>query len=448
MPRRVQDIVPGDRRSIRNISLKNESQNEPEKTRRKHHDTPETPKESAQEIPIRRILVTPPTHNVHKKKSRGGEWLIIAFIVIGCVVIVGWIASEYFSRATFTIVPKSYSIPVNGTYIAKGTPNNSLSYELVILTDSASSTVSSVDGPTESTKAQGTVTIYNANTRIQNLVAGSRLASPDGGIYRLKSSTTVPAAQSTATPGNITVKVIADVVGSDYNLIKTTSATEFTFIGFKGTARYDTVYARLATDIKGGFIGSKKIIKPTDLDSVNALLATQLTTKLLAQASTSIPDGYIMYDTVKTVTFSAPTISGNDSTQAIVTVQGTLTGIFFEKKKLIEQLAGTDEIISFDRFSYTTPGLESLDISIANPKDFSPQKKTSLILRIKGNIELVGTIPVKEIQEKLSGISITETQRILEPYSPVIKTGSGELNPPWSKVPKDIERILVIIKKQ
>jgi len=427
--------------------LRSESQDEPEKTRRKHHDTSETPHENTKEIPVRRIPVTPPTH-AHKKKSRGGEWLLIAFIVISCVVIAGWVSSEYFSRATFTIVPKSYSIPVNGTYIAKGTPGNSLSYELVILTDSASTTVPSTDGPSESTKAQGTVTVYNANTQVQNLVAGSRLASPDGRIYRLKSSTTVPAARTGTTPGSITVTVIADVAGADYNLTKTTSTTEFTFAGFKGTARYDTVYARLATDIKGGFVGSKKTIKPTDLASTSAFLATQLTTKLLAQASTSIPDGYIMYDSVKTVAFSAPAISGKDPTQAVVTVQGTLTGIFFEKKKLIEQLVGTDEITSFDRFTYTSPGLESLDISIANPKDFSPQKKTSLILRIKGNIELVGTIPVKEIQEKLSGVSLAETQGILKPYSPVIETGSGELIPPWSKVPKNIERISVIIQQQ
>lgn len=446
MPRRVQDIVPSDRRSIRNIPLKNESPAEPEKTRRKHHDPSETPKESAKEIPIRRIPVTPPPHT-HKKKSRGGEWLLIVFIVIGCVVIAGWVASEYFSRATFTIVPKSYSIPVNGTYIAKGNPGTSLSYELVILTDSASTTVASTEGPSESTKAQGTVTIYNANTQIQNLVAGSRLASPDGTIYRLKSSTTVPAARSASTPGSITVILVADAAGAEYNLTKTASPTEFTFTGFKGTARYDIVYARLATDIKGGFVGSKKVIKPADLAAASAMLATQLTEKLLAQASTSIPDGYIMYNTVKTVAFSAPAISGTDPAQAVVSVQGTLTGIFFEKKKLIEQLAGTDEITSFDRFSYTSPGLELLDIAVANPKDFSPQKKTSLILRIKGNVELVGTIPVKEIQEKLSGVSLAETQQILKPYSPVIETGSGELIPPWSKVPKDIERILVIIKE-
>ncbi|KND47819.1 MAG: hypothetical protein AB197_01055 [Parcubacteria bacterium C7867-002] len=447
MPRRVQDIVPGDRRSIRNIPLKSEVQPEPEKTRRKHHDDTETPKESSKEIPIRRIPVTPPPHT-HKKKGRGGEWLLIAFIVIGCVIIAGWVASEYFSRATFTIVPKSYSIPVNGTYIAKGTPGASLSYELVILTDSASTTVASTDGPSESTKAQGTVTIYNANSSIQNLVAGSRLTAPDGKIYRLKSSVTVPAARSSATPGSLTTTVVADVAGADYNLTKTTTPIEFTFAGFKGTARYDTVYARLATDIKGGFVGSKKIIKPADLTAASAALSAQLTEKLLAQASTSIPDGYIMYDTVKTVAFSAPAISGNDPTQAVVTVQGTLTGIFFEKKKLIEQLAGTDEIASFDRFSYTSPGLELLDVSIANPKDFSPQKKTSLILRIKGDLGLVGTIPVTEIQEKLRGVSLAETQEILKPYSPVIETGSGELIPPWSKVPKDIERISVIIKEQ
>ena len=456
MPRRVQDIVPGDRRSIRDIPVEHETPSkhkEVEKAPRRSRassESSETPKPKStegREIPIRRMPpVTPEA--VSTKESSSNRilwWFFVCCAVIGIVVLTAWVASTYFSKATFTISPKVYPITVNGTYIAKGTPGPSLSYELVNFTGSATTTVPSADGAPVSTKAQGTVTIYNDNPQVQKLVAGSRLSNKDGTIYKLANSVTVPARTAT-NPGTLATKVIADSAGEQSNMTRSTDAT-LSFIGFKGTDKYKTVYARVTGDIAGGFVGTKKIVSPTVLASTTATLRAELTSRLLAQARAVVPAGYVMYDTVYTSSFANPTISGSDPTQATVAVEGTVTTILFDKKRLIEQVAGKDEIMSFGEYSYTAPGLEDLDVAIANTKDFSPQKKNSLILRIKGALRLVGTVPKEEIRGKLAGVSLSETQDILKPYGPVIETGSGELVPPWAKVPDDIERISIIIKE-
>ncbi|MEK7646567.1 MAG: hypothetical protein AAB381_02635 [Patescibacteria group bacterium] len=458
MPRRVQDIVPSDRRSIRDIPIEHESAPKrttaDKPTRRSRttveeetpHPAPKTESKEGREIPIRRMPVVPPAKKHSSSKHRFLSWLFISLAVIGIVVLTAWVASAYFSRATFTIRPKVYPITVNGTYIAKGTPSTTLSYELVNFTGSATTTVPSTDGAPVSTKAQGTVTIYNDNAQVQRLVAGSRLSASGGEIYKLVSSVTIPA-KTSAGPGKLTTKVIADLAGEEYNLTRSI-AGDLSFIGFKGTDKYRTVYAQAATDISGGFVGTKKIVPSSTLATTTAQLKAQLTARLLAQARAVLPEGYIMFDEVYSATFSNPQVYGTDPNQATVSIEGTVTGILFDQKRLVEQIAGKDEVSSFGEFDYTSPGLQDLDVTIANAKDFSPQKKNSLILRIRGALRLVGTVPVDDIRSKLAGVSLNETQDILKPYSPVIEAGSGELIPPWSSVPDDIERISIVIKEE
>lgn len=462
MPRRVQDIVPGDRRSIRNIPLNRDKEAvaehlEPRKTKRsaKEEEAPTpkseepTPTHSARqgrEIPIRRIPITPPAPRAHKKKG-GKKWLITGIILIALVAGAAWAASTYFSKATFTIIPKSSPVIVNGTFIAQGTSGGPLSYELVTIHGSTSTTVASTNSAPVSTKAQGTVTLFNTNSSAQLLVAGTRLSDADGTIYRLKSSVTIPA-RTSAAPGSITTSIVADQAGASSNISRTDTISDFKIVAYKGTAKYDTIYARLASDVSGGFTGTKKVVDPKALASTSASLAAQLTRQLLDQARTSMPDGHIMYDDVRIVSFAEPTVSGNDPKRAIVGVQGTLTAIFFEEKQLVERLAGKDKVAPFEGFSYTTPGLENLEVVIANTKDFSPQKKNSLILRVKGNMKIVGTVPVDQIRAKLAGTSLEDMRSIFKSYSAVIETGSGEVSPPWVRVPSDPKRISIVIKEE
>ena len=120
----------------------------------------------------------PPVPARRPRKRRKAPWIFAGLGVVVLVAVVGFVASTYFSHATFTIVPRSIPVNVNSTYIAQGTPaTGALSYDLVPVQGTASSTVVAVDGPAVSTKAQGKVTLYNAySAQAQRLIAGTRIA--------------------------------------------------------------------------------------------------------------------------------------------------------------------------------------------------------------------------------------------------------------------------------
>jgi hypothetical protein len=136
-------------------------------------------------------------------------------------------------------------------------------------------------------------------------------------------------------------------------------------------------------------------------------------------------------------------VSGTDPSKATISIQGTLYGIIFKKTDLTAQVAGQQTVSEFGAYTYDTPGLESLTFAITNPTDFSPIKKNALIIHLKGDMKVVGIIPVAELKQKLAGIPLAQTQEVLKPYDPVIESGSGELIPPWSNVPSDTSRITI-----
>ncbi len=190
------------------------------------------------------------------------------------------------------------------------------------------------------------------------------------------------------------------------------------------------------------------VVTPAALASTTATLKSSLIASLLAQVKTALPQGYMMYDGGYSASFASPQVGNTDKTHALVSLNGTLYGILFKKSDLVSRFAGSETVASFGSFQYTTPGLEALDFSIANLKDFAPDKKTALVIHAKGNMKLIGTIPADEIKKKLAGVALADTQSIFKLYGPVIESGTGELVPPWSKVPKDLKRISVVVEER
>jgi hypothetical protein len=457
MPRRVQDILPGDRRSIRDIPIERKSPVE-SGTRNYRKEPAST---NTREVKIHRVdkgesigrmLVTPPPSQSHKKRNT--KWLLVTTGAILVIAGVGFVASTYFSKATFTIVPKTIPFSVDGTFVAKNSvTDGSLAYDLVTIHGTASTTVPASDGPAVSTKAQGKVTVYNSySAKAMTLIAGTRISNDSGLIYKLKSSIVIPGYTKkgdNTIPGSITTSVIADQAGESYNISHNDSISDFKIVAYKDSPKYDYVYARIASDFKGGFVGTKKIISPTVTASTTELLKTKLTSSLVDQIKTATPEGYIMYDNSYVVSFSPVVVGGVDSDSASITEEATLNGILFKKSNLIANIGGAKAITSFGDFTYDALGLEKLEYNISNLKDFSPEKKNTLIVHFKGDLKLVGIVPIDELKKKFAGISLAETVDVLKAYISVIdiNKSSGELAPPWAKVPSDPQRVVIKIQK-
>ena len=473
MPRRVQDIVPNTHRSIRDIPVERNDVTAPiqppkeKRTARKAQTSdvkmPAKDVTPREQVAIKKISAVKevaveespvPSSRASSRGTKTKRSRVWLYVILGIIVLVagsGYVASVYFSRATFTLVPKTVPISVNSTYISQSTPTKgNLMYELAAVKGSSTATVPAIDGQKTSSTAKGKVTLYNTfSAQSQRLIAGTRLSDDSGRIYRLASSVVVPGYTTTSTgtltPGTVSASVTADQPGQSYNISRTDTVSDFKIVAYKGTTKYDSIYGRLSTDISGGFVGTQKTVVPAVLASTTAELQDKIIATLLTQVKGTIPEGYIMYPKAYVTSFGKPVISGSDAKSATVTLQGTLYGILFKKSELVTRIAGDQAVALFDSFAYETPGLESLDFSIANNKDFSAEKKNTLIIKLKGDALLVGSIPVDTIKQKLAGLSLAETETVLRSFKPVIEIdkSSGEITPPWSKVPSDTARITV-----
>lgn len=455
MPRRVQDIVPSNHRSIRDIPIerntisapidapKKRAGGRPISIKKPAHDRGE---ERGTPEPVRRASFTPP----RSPKPRRSKKILVALILIVIVVAgSGYVASAFFSQASFTVTARTVPFSVDSTYVSQHGPGKGIPYEIAVVSGDATASVPATDGPTQSTSAKGKVTVYNAySTETQRLIAGTRLADKNGNVYRLTSSITIPGYKgsgSSITPGSTVVEVTADKPGEEYNILRGTGNDDFTIVAYEGTPRYSTMYAKLNTDIVGGFVGVKKTVASSTLAATVTQLREQVTQALLSQIADTIPEGYVMYPDSHVAVFSDPVISGTSASVADVTVRGTVYGVMFKEDDLVRRIAGEEVVADFSPYGYTVPGLEDLEFSIANPREFSPEKKNSLIIKLKGQGKLIGVVPIEEMKSKLAGLDLTETPSVLRPYKPVIKVegSSGQVVPPWAKIPTDTDRISI-----
>ncbi|MFA6404494.1 MAG: hypothetical protein WCW03_00580 [Candidatus Paceibacterota bacterium] len=452
MPRRVEDIIPNDRRSIRDISSGFSKEATGNKTSIEKKINGEHP------IRLRKIPIAPPLLNEKRPKAKKDSRKIkIALFVAGSSILLltlAYFASIYFARAIFTVVPREIPVIVNSTYVVSNTAqNNLLTYNLLSASTTINTTVSAKDGASIEKKAQGTVTLYNVySPKPWRLIAGTRLTNTSGKIYRLTGSVLIPgytkAISGPIVPGKINVPIIADQPGSEYNLTLEDGMNDFIIVAYKGGDKYTSIYARLAKDIQGGFAGKRKIVGDTDLATVTSTIKTQLTTKLLEEIKSKISEKDIMYDKAFIISFGSPEIGGDKPGIADVSIHANIYGITFDKEELIKKLSGEISTSSFGDNKFDTIGLQELAFSISNLNDFSPQKKNSLIIKLQGDIKLIGNIPVDELKQKFAGIPLSETQNILRSYSSliVLDKSSGQVVPPWAKVPKDTDKISILTK--
>jgi hypothetical protein len=465
MPRRIEDIVPNDKRSVRNIPARRErmreSRPEPKHETRHHHET------DGEAIHVKRVPIAPSKENeqeyeeeVHAtkkrvhRKSRVGTF----FTVIGIVAVLGiaaYITSSYFTRAVFTLTPRTVPVSVDGTYTATAGPNSqngSLIYDIARVTGAASTSIAASDGQQVETKATGSIILYNSYSKTPwRLIAGTRLSGENGQIYRLTSSLSIPAYTTGSTgivPGTIKTTVVADQAGAQYNLSKETSDT-LSIVAYKGTTKYTTVYAKLTTDLTGGFLGNKKTVNSTLLNSTKLDLQSKITSYLMQEIKSAMPVGYILYDQALFPSFSEAEITDNGRGSALITVRGSVAGVLFKQTDLIQKLAGESTILSFGGHPFQIKDLDKLNMTVSNAKDFSPSKKNTLIIKLKGSVKLVGAIPVDELKQKFEGISLSETQTIIQSLSSIInlEKSSGQVVPPWSKIPTNPDKISIIVNE-
>lgn len=330
----------------------------------------------------------------HTTTPRQRVW-VIAFVVAAAALFGGvlFLASGR-SRIAFTWTPQA--IEATTTLTVAATPaegevpatflEQNVEVSKVFTAETKSPAATEPTTPTFTGKARGTVTIANRYSKAQPLIAGTRLKSPDGQIFRTQARVDVPVG------GSVTTEVIADVAGEAGALPKGT-----TFI-------LPALWAGLQDKIKGvsteDFHGdSQSTATPTTSPTGSGLTANELAnaelvlqqeaiTQALPDLQKLVPSGRTLYTGMvdaATVKWTGPTIGDKASSYTLsLTVKTTAIAVETEKLK---QSATT---------LLTTTLSPDLQLLAVNPATFGYTLKDADTKKQRADVTLVGrgtTVP-------------------------------------------------------
>ncbi|HWB34333.1 MAG TPA: hypothetical protein VG753_03400 [Candidatus Paceibacterota bacterium] len=419
----MRDMVPPERRSIRNIPVSS----------RRRSEAP-SQDEIAEEVAMQE---RPP---MIRRRSRGGGkrlFYIIAGIVVILCAVGGLLLSTLFAGATVTVYPKEEQVTPPATLTAGlNPPAGSLGYAVITVTRSATTTVPASGTKQVSRSASGPITVYNATNASQRLIANTRFQAPNGKIYRIHDSVIVPAEVNASTPGSASAIVYADSPGAEYNIA---SDTRFTIPGFKSDPRYNQFYAQ-GSAISGGYIGPEPAIADADLTKASDDLKASLSQAAQSSLASQIPSNYMAIPGTLQVTFSDITQTPGQDNTATISQSATMSGGIIPTGDLAAAIAKqtvtgyNGEAVGF---------LDASQISISSATSTAPSG--TITIAISGTPTLVWQYDPAAIKAAVIGKPKSQFQSIIQSFAPAVARAEAKVRPFWeSTFPSDPRKVQVV----
>jgi hypothetical protein len=382
---------------------------------------------------------TPPPPSVqpplYPRRERRFPWgtAIIALLVVGASI--G--ALTIFSGAKVDIDPMTNTGAIAGTFTA--TPSTGdLPFALVNVQKTASETVPAESTVTANDTAQGTVTIYNTQSKPQQLIKNTRFETTAGLVFRIHDSISVPAGTAVA-PGTLNVTVYADSPGPTYNI----GPSSFTLPGLSGTPQFSQVYAKSTGSMAGGFSGTRPAVGQATDDAEHAKLQSTLGGQMTAEITPKIPSGYVLVPGGVFTTY-APLPDAADANGGVsIREQATATAVIFTADALARTLA--TQIIGNQ---YTGQPVMLKDVTALTLKVASssaPSASAPFTFTLAGTATVVWKVDPAKIAAAVAGKSRASAQSVLTGF-PEINKAYLTLRPFWrSAYPTDPADITVTV---
>lgn len=290
-------------------------------------------------------------------------------------------------------------------------------------------------------KATGEIVIYNNfSSAPQNLVATTRFAAPDGKIYRLNNTITVPGATGTAgklVSSSIRALVTADKAGEEYNL---SPGARFRIPGFEGSPKYEGFHAELKGSISGGFVGESSLPSEEDINSARADAEKSLEEVLKTQLLFNLPPEVKILDNAYQFKVSDTRINetANEENKFTITVYGETKLIGFREAELVEVIGKGLIAKSGNDFKP-----ENYELEYGDPV-LSPDGVLKAPIKFKS--VWTRTFDSNQFKSEAAGKKQADLQALVSSI-PGIQSGEARLWPFWVRnVPKDIDRIILDVK--
>jgi hypothetical protein len=372
---------------------------------------------------------------------RGGRgrrrlvWLGVIIVVI--CALGGLLLSTLFAGATVIVYPREVTVTVPVVLNAQtNAPVGALSYEVMTVTRSASTTVQATGTKEVTRAASGVITVYNLfSTETQRLIANTRFEAPDGKIYRVRDSVVVPG-MSGSTPGTATATVFADTSGASYNK---TEKTKFTIPGFKGDPRYEKFYAE-SSSISGGYVGPEPTVAAADLTKAREALQQGLAQAAQSTLGAQIPTGYLPVPGTIQVTYSEISQAPGQNSTAVLGQSATMSAAIISQEVLASVIA-KDSVQGYGGEPVMIKDPTSVTLSVAST---TPLSSGRITVNLSGSPTLVWRYDSEKLIESLLGKNKGEFEAIIEAFAPAIMRAEAKLRPFWDgSFPSDRTKINV-----
>ena len=438
MSKKIINDIMIKKRSIREIPLPSE------KKRKSKEELPDLAEDhSSREI---RSGKYPSFSQKRSMNPRFTIWLIAIF----CLIALFFGISTIFSSATVIITPRVESILFNNdTYVAKSKSieTNELSFEVLTLKQTIGETINATSEKEVEQKASGKIIIYNNySTTAQRLINNTRFESSDNRVYRINNSVVVPGIKKVdgkVNPGSVEVTVYADQPGEGYNMMVADLTGDFKIPGFKGDPRYNDFYARIKEDIKGGFIGTQKVVDPEIRAKAEESVKLKLKEELIKELYAVKPESYIVFDNSYTINFLNQDDTNIDDNKVMINVQGILNCAIFNNQKLSNYLA-TKKIESFDGLPVEMIITDKL-ISILNINSGSDLAESNDIeINFDGEAQIKWVYNVNDLKKDLAGKKGSAIGDIVVKYHTSLNAIDVIFKPVWTRyLPDNQDKIYI-----
>lgn len=371
-----------------------------------------------------------------RSHKRGFPWkyAIAALVVFAGALIV----LHMFGGAKVEVSPTVQETTVSGEFSATSSAGD-LPFELI-----TASTITNESVPAEGTEeandpAQGSITVYNAQSKTQQLIKNTRFETSSGLIFRIRDSISVPGGSAT-NPGTLTVTAYADEGGEKYNV----GPTSFTLPGLKGSETFDLVYARSTESMSGGYSGVRASVsestRNTRYEAMKPLIDSELTTALSAE----VPEGYVLLPGAVWTTYEAQP-DGVASGTVTLNQKGTATAVVFPQTALGKAIATRTLGAAYKGEEIVVNDIGTL--KLASMSGEAPVSGDSTFtFSLSGNTNLKWVVDAEKIAGAVAGKSRDAAQTLLKGF-PEVERAIIVLRPFWAgSFPSDPEKIEVVVE--
>lgn len=372
-------------------------------------------------------------------RSGGGGFPYGTAIVALLVVAASAGALFAFSKARVTITPMQKDIDMSADMLATA-GGGTLSFVVVNVEKVATTDVKSEGTENVQQAAQGSIVISNTQAVPQQLIKNTRFETPDGKIFRIHDSITVPASQGGA-PGTLTVTVYADAAGESFNI----PATTFKLPGLKGSKAYDQVTAKSEGPMEGGFSGPRPSVSQATKDKTYATLKEELAEGINQAILEKVPEGHVLLPGASFVTYTntpdAPAAGG----EVTLGQKATATAVVFPRQALAGSIAYANDG-TYNGQIVTLTKEEGLKLTSAT--GVAPAASDQeFAFKLEGTARILWVVDGERIAGAVAGKTRESAETALTGF-PEVEKVHILIRPFWSSsFPSDPEKIEVVVEE-